>query len=1251
MASATGSKPTSTNLVSGKVLHKESGNGIANLLIELFDVDAWADPEGAATGTVATADGGVTSVTTTLPFNGDLSALYKLGDRIGSVITDAAGTFSFDVSAKDFNSARTSEQKPDLVLLVLAPDEPGLSPSDRLLHLAKDIYFNAGSSEAYIIRLPTALLEKKEIPIGAPKVETPTTIEQRVGAYINDKEREREFNAGAAEYHGAQAALETQARTAFRQQFLRKIGTDFSAVPLNGVLVADGDDLRIKNAETIGNGIVKANAVLGDASQSGVPVNLFLEPADIARLQPFFANPTGDFVDIPDADMGDILFRTNSTENPGTLLIHNNPIANFCAAETADDKCAKTHTDPSHDPEVSPPDVPMPDSADAITDNLILTYIDRVVQDMQAPDRVLRPELTKRPDKATIEKMVNEFSLQKGPAEVPAFYDFNSLQIAFDHVWKQLFDETIPNLAFTANTLGKANFGIDGVVGNAFKNGLLVADVFWAITPVEVPTVVARFFDITKAEFNELTFANRQQLVSIANLIDESTVSTVIHVGALTLSHSGSKVADLRIIQSLTEQGERLIDAVRHDDYYTLHRTLRDLNDRLSGKYEFTVFAADKDFHSVNFGLMNTYRQQWTPLMYQAGKLVKTIPLAPKEERKYSVKVRRQEKRSSKEAKKNNSAITNEQSSTSRVEADIMAKAQNKSNFGLNAEGDFDIGLYQGKATTTFGVEAASESSQNRKDFREAVLKAVQDYKDETSTEVTTDSDFETESNDSGTIVNPNDELAVTYLFYELQKRYRLSEQLYRVMPVVCVAQEMPSPDQITPAWVISNDWILNRHLLDDSFRPTLRYLANNSVGDDYSLRELRKNLRQQRNLVETLRIEFSAASMQADNRYRALEAAITNRIAQEHAEANDGLLNDVADFIGRGPGITALFGGAGALLGGGGGGPDPEAAKARELAAKDAHQYALEKAEKAAAALKQEISTLHTLTEQYNKAVQARLDNETRVRRLLVHIRNNIFYYMQAIWSMEPPDQRYLRLYKVQVPVLELENRSYRVKVQKESDVDDIFARFRKPDTEKHRAFLHGTLKHNADGAFDTKPLVEVADLDNLLGFKGNYMIFAMREHNALTEFMAAPYVDSAFGAMDPDELSNVTLDEYSKYVCCLHDSLSTEDFDALKPQLLAWLRKLLATPLRNGDEIVVPTGSLFIESLVDPNPILEDFKLKHRELDVCKVQEEVRRAQLESLRLAARLLHDEREDPDVEKKIVVTGSGVAPGVDVDNP
>ena len=58
----------------------------------------------------------------------------------------------------------------------------------------------------------------------------------------------------------------------------------------------------------------------------------------------------------------------------------------------------------------------------------------------------------------------------------------------------------------------------------------------------------------------------------------------------------------------------------------------------------------------------------------------------------------------------------------------------------------------------------------------------------------------------------------------------------------------------------------------------------------------------------------------------------------------------------------------------------------------------------------------------------------------------------------------------------------------------------------------------------------------------------------------------------------------------------------------------------------------------------------MKHRELDVFKVEEEVRRGALENLRLAARLLKAEREDPDIEKKIVVEG-GLGTVIDVDNP
>jgi hypothetical protein len=445
----------------------------------------------------------------------------------------------------------------------------------------------------------------------------------------------------------------------------------------------------------------------------------------------------------------------------------------------------------------------------------------------------------------------------------------------------------------------------------------------------------------------------------------------------------------------------------------------------------------------------------------------------------------------------------------------------------------------------------------------------------------------------------------------------------------VLVAQPVPKPHHITEAWVIANDWILNRFLLDDSFTPALNYLANKSVGDDFALRELRKNLRQQRNLVETLKIEFGAASREAENKYQALLSKVKERIDIQEEENGEGFFTNVGAFFGHND-------------------ADPETAKARELAAADEHRYAVEKAEKLSASLTQQVDALHKLTAEYNKTLQTHLDNETRTKRLLVHFRNNILYYMQAIWSMEPPDQRFLRLQKVKVPNLKLDEtadgggRTYKVRVEAS---EDIFAAFRPAGTEKHKAFLSGTLKK----PIHFKPLIEVADLDRPLGFKGNYMIFPMKAHNALTEFMAAPYIDSAFGAMDPDELSNVSLNDFSTYVCCLHDN-DPAKFEELKPTLNKWLAQLLADPLRNGDEIIIPSGSLYIEALPGAQPLLEDFKLKHRTLDVLKVQAEVRKLELENIRYAARLLNAEREDPDIEKKILVSGNGVDTHLDVNS-
>ena len=175
----------------------------------------------------------------------------------------------------------------------------------------------------------------------------------------------------------------------------------------------------------------------------------------------------------------------------------------------------------------------------------------------------------------------------------------------------------------------------------------------------------------------------------------------------------------------------------------------------------------------------------------------------------------------------------------------------------------------------------------------------------------------------------------------------------------------------------------------------------------------------------------------------------------------------------------------------------------------------------------------------------------------------------------------------------------------------------------------LHGQLavdfypfdiKTEIDPILEFTMMAEVADLDNLLGFKGNYMIFPLKESKMLTNYMM--------------------LDDFERYVCCLQEHLSETQLEKIKGELKQQYAKLLSTPRRSDDIITAPTGSLFIEALPVRHSLMEEFKARHRAIDVKEVQAKVRRAEIENSRFTARLLAGEREDPDIEKKIIIEGN-----------
>lgn len=1171
--------------------------------------------------------------------------------RLGGDKTDETGAFEIVFPDDAFKRPGKIINRPDLIVSIFHPEGSGTAfPIFTTQRTRKE-----AEREAYfLLTIPSSILIKEKIAI--PTASPVETTEQKIAAYEKEQDETHKLNLGLLSINkkvqnnvikdvkALNKQIEEEEKT--QKQDFRNILKE-AILPNENTLknlknfVKSTDSIQSVQQSVYKTGVDQIDAVINQNSTTptpgkGVKINLILTDEDKKALQQYkFTHKGKEYFNIPEAVIQQLLFKRETDEGVNSILFANNPISKACMQKTTVEKCAEVYTGIKKEDTISNNDPNLPDDGTNLTKDDIPSYVKKVLtseRSIQYQDKKNGPG---RPDAASVQNNVDLFILQKGPADTPAYYDFHSLQIAFQHVWYQLLDETLVDLSEKVNKelekSGKKNLKdrlqekmttrftsvnnpMVGVIKDARKEVV-----------VKIPTSIIMAFDISSLEYEAMTIEEQKMLEHLAeyiNLHEGTGPGTKVTVREPVYSPQGNtaKSSEVDIVTQINlkrEQGERLIDNVRANKPLSTNQLLKELQERLLSKYEFTVFAADKDYHSVNFGLMNTFRQKWEPVSYQAGRLVKTIPLSPKEERKYSVKTVREIKTTRKEARKNNSSLQNEINTTTRAEAEIVAKTLDK--FNMNGSVEIDSSHVNVKAGVA--KDAEKESSQTKKDFREAVIKAAQDYKEERNLEIDTTDSYNSEYTESGTIVNPNDELSVTYLFYELQRRYRVSEQLYRVMPVVLIAQEVPAPHHITKAWVAAHDWILNRVLLDDSFRGILHYLAQRNVGDDFAIRELRKNLRHQRTLVNNLQIEFSKLRGEVANRYATLEQSTEERIDEEHDKRFYKKWPYYGYFYNNYIQKNELP-------------PDPEMAKAIEQAAADAHKHAVEQAERLSLSLQREMMSLQQMTTEYNAAMREHLDRITQTSRLLTHIKSNILYYMQAIWRMEPPDQRYMRLYKVQVPYFEAD----RTCIIENEPTEDMFAQFREAGKQKHQAWLHGKIKRKQDGQPDVtyKQLVEVADLDTLLGFKGNYMIFPLKEHNALTEFMAAPYIDEAFGAMDPDQMSNINLEEFSRYICYLHKE-SPEEYERLKPVLKKWLERLLSDPLRNGDEIIVPTGSLFIEMLPSSQSLLEDFKLQHRQWDVYKVQEEVRMQALENIRYAKRILMDELEDPRIEKKIVV--------------
>lgn len=1028
--------------------------------------------------------------------------------RVGSVLTDEDGRFSLAYGG----ATADADTVWNLRLEVHADGDIGAKGT---LYADTNARAASGDTESYLVRVSSEKLTAAGIELPQSRDEAPmvrTAKQQAFRTALTLNAEKVTADAGAARLSLVRAKAATL-KPAFVQGLLARSG---------GAATTDTGTVKERSLAATKRGLAQrvrpssVRARLSLTAAQRAAIHAVAQPDGSvagAAIEPFFASP--------------------STGEP----VYQNPYLAICRDQTLPaNKCAGAGTGGDDSPTSSGNGSPVP------TRNIP----DIVWSVLDAPGAGTSSGRT------TLKDLANEvraIELASGPADATAFYDFQTIQIAFDHVWHDAFDEDVLE---TALDLHREVTRVGGA-----------PDPAPGTNPIETLRSEARIA--------------LRELGGLAGGLFSSGLSGARY----------NEVIPTRPIQGPLET--------------ELGSLLSELEGRLLEPYRFTTYAADETGTSVNFGLVVTYRQTWEPLGYQAGKLVRTLTLAPGEERTYVKKRSESVKKKSSAKDVFKDSLKTDDTSTTRTADAIVEAAQSQTGFSLS---------YTGTVGASFTVNAAKSSSDTRQQFREAVQKVARDHESERSTEVSTETSFETSAEETGKITNPNDELAVTYLFYELQRRFRVKERIQKITPVVLVAQHVPSPHEITLAWLIQNDWILKRVLLDPSFAPALEGLSRSLTGDKLTVDHLKRDVTDQRALVKKVQENLAGLRNQVAQRYASLERSVQDREAVLEGQSRESFLHKIGD----------LFTGSDEET--------QDAARLREDMARDAFDRA-DRAERALAdQLERELSVLQEMSQKYVEAEATFQNRLVELSRLRLHVKSNILYYMQAIWDHEPPDQRFFRLHQIQVPKLD-GTLNYRL-------IDDPSALPMPPSWQPPQ-----TVQVTATIADPTAeaPLVEIADLDRPLGYKGNYMIFPLTSPNVLTRYMSVPYADTVSGVRDPDDLGNYTLSELDDYVCCLKNNLPDADLQALLPGINQAYQALLASAHPLEDTVIVPSSSLFIAALPTDRPILEDFKLLHRAADVEKVLAEVRQGELENVRRAARILANDLADPDIEKTTLVQG------------
>jgi hypothetical protein len=622
-------------VVVGQITAKDSGVGVTNALVTAFAVANGAGERPARR-------------------------------RLGSVATNSSGAFeiSHDQAARDTSGVRSPW---DLLVTVAAPDGVG----EGEVVLATVERENASEHETVRIVVPDERLKSAGLVSQTRLPHTDGLIEnERLIGELRAKLEAEANSRFAAEMESALAARSAAAKSfAVFLDRLSGVPPERRAARAHGY-VPPGADIVEANLESI------RDAFRGPMAEARSATRAVVEDRTVEELKSRFEG----LAEIPAAELEHLIW--NWKRNDPIRLINLRPSQLACKGPP-DDDCVTlleqgmgVETQPesgestngssgiSTDGGSGGPSMPATPAESPDVATLVHHQVDTAT-----PPEVL-VGLGSRPVLDDVQNSVQGFVLESGPADAPALFDFERLQIAFEPLWHELFD---------SGTVAKAEQlyeemvqrGVDpnpylvlsepgdvitflGPGTNSKPSGGLGLDL--GFTKLGAATKkaadkakprinsAARAFLITDAEWGALQPDQQAELAALADIVNGKSVADTPAVqdaqsdlqsaqtvaqavdqfvsgGADALvanAQAGYDSAVAAAVAVARQQGERLIEYAQTrleaaTNFDHLHQLLGDLDAAMKEVYRFNVYAASRWQRSVNFGIVVTYRQRWEP--------------------------------------------------------------------------------------------------------------------------------------------------------------------------------------------------------------------------------------------------------------------------------------------------------------------------------------------------------------------------------------------------------------------------------------------------------------------------------------------------------------------------------------------------------------------------------------------------------------------------------------------------------------